>query len=58
MLTDIPWGLVLVLGPLILLGVIIWGYTRNKAAGQRSVDRAEEGAVRLREEIEREPDPR
>jgi cbb3-type cytochrome oxidase subunit 3 len=51
------WGVVLILGPLVLLGVIIWAFLRNKAAGPRSVEQAEEGAVRLREQIERDPDP-
>lgn len=51
------WGLVLIIGPLILLGVIIWAFMRNRAAGRANVEQAERGAVRLREEIEREPDP-
>ena len=51
------WGVVLILGPLVLLGVIIWAFLRNRAAGPRNVERAEEGAVRLREQIERDPDP-
>lgn len=52
------WGVVLILGPLVLLGVIIWAFTRNRAASRSTIDRAEQGAVQLREEIEREPDPR
>ena len=51
------WGIVLILGPLVLLGVIIWAYTRNRAAGPGNVAQAERGAERLREEIERDPDP-
>lgn len=56
--SDFPWSIVLILGPAILLAVIIWGFVRNRAAGRGSVERAEEGAVRLREEIERDSDPR
>ena len=33
------WGIVLILGPLVLLGVIIWAYTRNRAAGPGNVVR-------------------
>lgn len=51
------WGIVLILGPMILLGVIIWAYARNKAAGPRNLEQAERGAERLREQIERDPDP-
>lgn len=51
------WGIVLILGPLILLLVIIWAYSRNKAAGRANVEQAERGAERLREQIERDPDP-
>ena len=51
------WGIVLIIGPLVLLGVIIWAWQRNRAAGPANVEQAERGAVRLREEIERDPDP-
>lgn len=30
-----PWGLVLILGPILLLGVILWAWSRNRAAGAR-----------------------
>jgi cbb3-type cytochrome oxidase subunit 3 len=56
--SDFPWSIVLILGPAILLLVIIWAYMRNRAAGRGNVERAEDGAVRLREEIERDSDPR
>ncbi|MFA9201649.1 MAG: hypothetical protein ACEQR8_10815 [Cypionkella sp.] len=48
------WSLLLILGPLVLLGVIVWAYARNKAAGRRNLEQAERGAARLREEIERD----
>ena len=51
------WGLVLILGPLVLLGVIVWAFARNRAAGRANVDRAERGAVEVREEIERGAPP-
>lgn len=56
--SDFPWSVVLILGPTILLAVIIWAYMRNRAAGRGNVRQAEDGAVRLREEIERDSDPR
>ncbi|MGX7951755.1 hypothetical protein ACWPM1_04230 [Tsuneonella sp. HG249] len=46
------WGVVLILGPLVLLLVIVWGFMRNRAAGRANVERAEAGAVEVREEIE------
>ena len=52
------WGVVLILGPLALLLVIIWAFMRNRAAGSRNVEQAERGAERLRDQIERDPDPR
>ncbi len=51
------WGIVLIIGPLILLGVIIWAWLRNRAAGAANFQQAERGAQELREEIERDPDP-
>jgi len=51
------WSVVLILGPLVLLAVIIWAFMRNKAAGPRNLEQAERGAERLREQIERDPDP-
>lgn len=51
------WGIVLILGPLILLLVIIWAFLRNRAAGRANLEQAERGAERLREQIERDPDP-
>jgi len=51
------WGVALIGGPILLLAVIIWAWLRNRAAGPRNVEQAERGAERLREEIERDPDP-
>ena len=51
------WSVALIGGPILLLAVIIWAYSRNKAAGPRNVEQAERGAERLREQIERDPDP-
>ena len=51
------WGIVLIIGPLVLLGVIVWACSRNRAAGRANFEQAERGAERLREQIERDPDP-
>jgi hypothetical protein len=35
-----PWGLVLILGPLLLLSVIIYAWSRNRAAVKRGGEAA------------------
>lgn len=47
------WGALLIIGPLVLFGVIVWAWWRNRTASRASVERAERGAQALREEIER-----
>ena len=46
------WGIATILGPLLLMAVIIWAVMRNRKANDNTVDRADRGAERLREEIE------
>ena len=48
------WGLVTVLGPLLLIGAIIWAYFRNRGGSRAEIARAERGARDVREEIKRD----
>ena len=48
------WSLVTVVGPILLIGAIIWAYLRNRQGSRAVVARAERGARELREELERE----
>ena len=51
-MTGWLWTLITIVGPILLIGVIIWATlrTRNPAPGE--IARAEQGARELREEIE------
>ena len=49
------WGIVLIVGPLLLIGAIIYATMRNRGASAQNERQAEAGAHRLQEEIEREP---
>ncbi len=49
------WSLITIIGPILLIGAIIWAFMRNRAAGRGSVERAERGARELREDINRDP---
>ncbi len=50
------WSLVTILGPILLIGVIIYAFVRNRTGPRRQVDRAERGAVEFRKELERDPE--
>jgi cbb3-type cytochrome oxidase subunit 3 len=47
------WSTMTVLGPLLLLGVIIWATLSNLRGGRRNFDEAERGALKVREEDQR-----
>ena len=51
-MTGWMWSLATVLGPILLLGVVLWAMTRNRKGGSREIERAERGARELREDIE------
>ncbi|GEM_PF-457412 len=53
-LMDTLWPVITVLGPILLISTIIWVTLRNRAASRASFDRAERGAVEVREEIRHE----
>jgi hypothetical protein len=46
------WTLITILGPILLIGAIIWAYLRNRRPRPGEIARAERGARELREEIE------
>ena len=48
------WSLVTIVGPILLIGAIIWAYLANRSAGRRNFERAERGAREVREEIARD----
>jgi hypothetical protein len=50
------WPIVTVLGPLLLLAALIWGFMRNRGQSAAGVQRSEDGARELREKIDREDD--
>lgn len=49
------WSLITIVGPILLIGAIIWAFMRNRTAGRGNVERAERGARELREDINRDP---
>ena len=49
------WSIILIGGPIVLLGVIVWLWMSNRNAPKSTVERAERGARELREEIRRDP---
>jgi hypothetical protein len=46
------WWVAVVVGPLLLIALMIWGTVRTRSA--KGVSRAEQGARELREELARE----
>jgi len=46
------WSLVTIVGPVLLIGAIIWAYLVNRSGGEREITRAERGARELRHELE------
>ncbi len=48
------WSLATILGPILLIGFIVWAFVRNKQAPDRTVGKAEEGARELREELDQD----
>lgn len=50
---DSIWPVVTVVGPVLLIGAIIWATLRNRGSPE-DIARADRGARELREEIERD----
>jgi cbb3-type cytochrome oxidase subunit 3 len=54
-MTGPLWTLITILGPILLIGAIVWAYLRNRGASRANYNRAEEGAKDLRQELEDDP---
>jgi hypothetical protein len=54
-MTGPLWTLITILGPILLIGAIVWAYLRNRGASRANLNRAEEGAKELRQELEDDP---
>ncbi len=48
------WSLATILGPILLIGFIVWAFVKNRKAPDNTVHRAEEGARELREELDQD----
>lgn len=57
-MTGWLWTLITILGPILLIGAIIWAFLRNRASGRANVAQAERGAAELREDLKRDPEYR
>jgi len=55
-MTGWLWSLATILGPILLIGVILYAFLRNRGGSRRQVDQAERGAVEFRKELERDPE--
>lgn len=51
-MTGWLWSLITILGPILLIGAIVWAYLRNRKPRAGEIARAERGARELREELE------
>lgn len=48
------WSLATILGPILLIGFIIWAFVKNRQAPDSTVRKAEEGARELREDLDQD----
>lgn len=48
------WSLATIVGPILLIGFIIWAFVKNRKAPDSTVRRAEEGARELREDLDQD----
>jgi len=55
-MTGWLWSLATILGPILLIGAILYAFLRNRGGSQQQVDRAERGAAEFREKLERDPE--
>ena len=53
-MTGWLWSLITILGPILLIGAIVWMFLRNRHARRGEIAQAERGARELREQLERE----
>lgn len=48
------WALITIVGPILLAGVLFYAWMRNRQQPKSEVQRSEDGARELREQIDRE----
>jgi hypothetical protein len=48
------WVLMDIVGPILLIGAIIWVFLRNRKPSRDEIERSERGARDLREQLNRE----
>ena len=53
-MTGWLWTLITILGPLLLIGAIVWAYLRTRNPSREEIARADRGARELREDLEEE----
>lgn len=53
-MTGWLWTLISILGPILLIGAIVWAYMRNRNPRRGEIERAERGARELRADLEEE----
>ncbi len=54
-MNGVMWALINIVGPLLLLGALVWVFLRNRRRPPGEIAEAERGAVRLREDLQRDP---
>ena len=55
-MTGWLWSLATILGPILLIGVILYAVLRNRGGTRREIDQAERGAAEFREKLQRDPE--
>ena len=50
-MNGIMWGLINIVGPLLLLAALVYVFVRNRRRPRDEIERAERGAREVREEI-------
>ena len=53
-MTGWLWTLITILGPLLLIGAIVWAYLRTRNPSREEIASADRGARELREDLEEE----
>jgi cbb3-type cytochrome oxidase subunit 3 len=53
-MTGWLWTLITILGPLLLIAAIVWAYLRTRKPTRAEIAQADQGARKLREELEEE----
>lgn len=55
---ESPWALIVIVGPILLLGFLIYGWISNRKMSRSEKIRSDRGTRELREEMADEPDKR